>query len=238
MKKFFSKRVMIWGAVVVAGVCALALIIPSVFRTADIRQMALDNIAEARFFMKQGATTSFRVQFSSGVRENPYAQDGRANATVPFALVYLEPIGSSMSAYDTLGGTLRLGDEELAFNMERAQFRPQNFAHDIERLVERGTDVVLILNLTTGNVTIPLQDAMSAEGAIGWEEALDIVVAEMEEEIRALGEFETYVRIITDRNHSAAYWSIQFLNRNAQTVFAVLTNSGEIIGRSNSSPAG
>jgi len=227
-KKSRTKKLIIFATAAVVAL-VLVFVVQGILRNNNLHQLALNNIAEARFYMKQGETANLRVNFSSGMREEPFIQNGIGERNVAFALINVEPKNTSLSTYTELNGRIRLGEEEIEVTIGRNEFRQQNFALDLERLVERGTSVVLILTLTNDVLTIPLQDSMP-EDAITWERALEIAVENSEEKIRGLGSFETYIKIIADRGHNAVFWYVQFLNREAQTVFVVISPTGEVIG--------
>ena len=213
---------------------ALALVfgISILMRGNNMYQLALNNIAEARFFMRKGETTQMNVQFSSGMREEPYNQNGLAERNVPFALINIEPRGDGLAAYTELTGVIRIGGQDTNVTIERNEFNRHNFATDLGTLVDKNLDVVLIINLSTGDVTIPLRPAMDEE-AITWERALEIAVEELDEHWGEFGrQFEVYIKIVTDRNHQAAFWYVQFLNRSEGTLFVLMGQDGQVIGMS------
>jgi len=229
MEKKSKKKKLALFATVAVVTLVLVFVVAGLMRNNNLHQLALSNMAEARFYMKQGEAPQVRVQFTSGMREEPYNRDGIAQPNVPFALVYVQPVGDSLTGYTELNGTLRINGEDTPVTLTRNEFRLQNFGVDLERLVDRAAEVVFILNLTDTVLTIPLRDMMPQD-AITWERALEIAVEGLYDEIRALGTFETYVKIISDRTNTAVFWYIQFLNREAQTVFAVISPAGELIG--------
>ena len=86
-KKIFNKK--LWIGLGVVAIAAIISIIGIVnFKRDDTYQMALENIAEARFYLKTAGTDNpiGNVQLYSGIRENDYQADGIATPTVAFTV--------------------------------------------------------------------------------------------------------------------------------------------------------
>ena len=191
-------------------------------------QLALDNVSEARFYLKQDQTDNIRVQFSSGMREEVYVRDGISGRTVPFGHVNVEPIGNVFGDAIQLNAVLRINDENLQITLERNQFG-RNFGHDIGRLVDVSTTVSLALTVGTQTIVFNLTNTMT-DSCISWERALEIAVEHLSGKIRNTGRFEVYVRIIADLvRGSGSYWFIQFVPQKGEPFFAVISSGGKIV---------
>jgi len=230
LKKLFGKKILV-GAFVGAVIVAFIVV---AFTTGgrNIQDQAHANIAEARFFMRQALSEDLKVQFFSGIREQNYQMDGVADAPVPFALLNIEPRGINLIDAQELRGTLKLGEEEKQVTLERNQFG-RNFGIDLGELVDAETEVTFTLDIgSANNPVFTLVHAMPEE-AISWEEALDIGAKYFAEQLSGEGvtSFESYVKIITDRDAHAAFWFVQFVTSDGQNLFTVLNYDGEILER-------
>ena len=195
----------------------------------SLQQMAMDNISEARFFMRHAHSENLRVQFFSGVRESNYEIDGVAGGTTPFALLNVEPRNASHLDDSELRGTLQIGTETVEVTLERNEFG-RNFAVDLGREVAADVDVLFTLLPVNANaVPFPLLPAMP-EGSIDWKEALRIGTDYLAEAMANVTQFESYVKIITDRGNHSAFWFVQFITNNGENHFVVIAAGGEIIG--------
>lgn len=225
-----KKAFVIVGAVAVLAAFTVIAVTTFTRSGVGLYQLALNNLAEARFYMKHAQSTELNVQFFSGMREDPYQVDGRASGTVPFALLNVEPRGANHLQDTELNGLLRIGSEEIEVELERNQFG-RNFATDLRRLVEHGQTIEFILILENDyRVTFNLDTSMP-EDSINWEEALRIAVGQMEGVIRAANSFEVYVKIITDQaNLGSAFWYIQIVTDANEMHFVVIAPNGNVIG--------
>lgn len=213
-----------------ASVAVIVLVVVGVTSCNRISlfQLALDNISESRFYLKQDQTDNIRVQFSSGMREEVYVRDGISGRTTAFGLVSVEPLTNVFGDAIELQATLRINGENLAITLERNQFG-RNFGHDIERLVCVSAQVSLALTVGTQTIVFNLTNTMT-DNCINWERALEIAVDHLAGKIRNAGRFEVYVRIIADLvRGSGSYWFIQFVPEKSAPFFAVISSSGEII---------
>jgi len=216
------------GIAAVIGVFVLVVVLASGTRT--LHQVALDNLAEARFFMMQADSDNERVQFFSGLREQDYRMDGRATRAIPFALINLEPKNATHIDEQQLQGTIQVDENApVTVTLERNQFG-RNFAVDIGRNVPADATVTFTLKLDNDyTVVFDLKNVMT-EDAIGWEDALKIAVDHLQEHIKDARSFETYVKIITDQSNIAAFWFVQFVTDAGDLFFVVIGADGSVIG--------
>ena len=231
MKKLFlNKR--FWIAVACVVVLAVGAGIGlSALRKQSYLQFALDNLAEARFYMKQAQNDSVRVQFTSGMREEPYNMDGVANKTTAFAIINVDPKDSSLRDRHELKGTLKIGGELTEVTLDRNPY-DKNFAADLGRLVDAASEVSFTLVLgELDQPTFNLTDAMP-EGAVTWEQALAVAMEHHVADLKCCKKFEVYVKIINDlTKESGAFWYVQFVHSgDGKTNFCVVAPDGSIVG--------
>jgi len=243
MKKLFRRRQKsadakpskmrrrILALVAVGAVVGVFVLVATLTSTGPrtLYQRAHDNIAEARFFMKQADSDNERVQFFSGLREENYRMDGRATRAIPFALINVEPKNANHLDEQRLQGTLQIGEESIDVTLERNQFG-RNFAADIGRSVDANTQVTFTLKLENEYTVVFELNNVMQEDAITWEDALKIAVEHLEADIKDAENFETYVKIITNQSNVAAFWFVQFITDAGDLFFVVIGTDGSVIG--------
>jgi len=225
--KKFGKRTWMMA---VATVLVIAFVIVGVSSCSgrSLYQLALDNISEARFYMKQDQNQTARVQFFSGLREDPYVRNGVSERSTPFAVINVEPFAAAFDNLTEIEATLRINDENITIKLERNQFG-KNFAYDIEKLVDVNATVTLTLPIANENIVFNLINVMP-EDAISWERALEIAVDHLSSEIQAMGKFECYVKIISDLvQNTGSFWFVKFLPVNGDPIFVVMDHTGKIL---------
>ena len=190
-------------------------------------QLALDNLSEARMYMKHASTDCCRVQFFAGMREEPYAVNGISEKKVAFGIINLEPCKIKIEA-ETLDGTLKIGEEVLPVSLERNP-HGTNFATDIGKLVDVAQELVLTLTIGEATEVFNLTNAMPAE-AISWERALEIAVDHLKDQIRKAGKFECYVKIVeSPTRNGSTFWYVRFVPEKGDNFFAVIDMTGRVI---------
>ena len=189
-------------------------------------QLALDNLSEARLFMKHAELEGFNAQFFAGMREDPYIVNGISERKVPFGIINLE--ARETIEADEIEGSLKIGEELLSITLDRNP-HGANFGTDIEFLPPVEKD--LILTLTIGETThvFNFTNVMPPD-AISWERALEIAVDHLAPQIRRAGKFECYVKIITCPVKSGcSYWYVRFVPEKGENFFVVIDATGRIV---------
>ena len=224
-KSLLKKLAVLGGVGLVVGAFVLVAMLGG---NRTLHQVALANIAEARHFMKHAQSDNLRVQFFSGIREANYAMDGVAGQTVEFALLNVEPRNISHIDDQELRGEIKINGETKEVTLERNQFG-RNFAVDLGKAVAPDAEIIFTLLAENQNpVIFNLVNSMNAE-AITWDKALEIAVDSLKEPLSNAQGFETYVKIITDRESIAAFWFVQFVTVDGKTHFAVIDTTGDVI---------
>ena len=230
-KKFWSSKKFL-----IAMGLAVVLVIGGVFALTAAQKSnafakALNNVAEVRHFLKHGDSGNICIQFFSGMREEPYAQDGKAGKQVPFAIINVEATDNSLRDFHQIEGTIKIGEEQLPILLAKNPY-DRNFATDLSRLVEADKAIEVTLFITsTNHPTVILENVMD-ENAITWKEALAIALDHCGHKIRKSKQFEIYIKIIHDLAKDAgAFWYIQFICSNQCTHFCVIAPDGSVIGQ-------
>jgi len=229
-KKLFLSKKFIISAVIITALAAGAVIGINTMKTNTALATALSNLAEARHYMKHAESSTLRVQFFSGTREEPYSMDGKAGKSVPFAIVNVDPKNNSLKDFNQIDGTLRIGAEQMPIVLARNPY-DRNFATDISRLVDVSMEIVVTLFITsTDHPTLTLVNAMD-EDAITWKEALREAINCLGNKIQNLKNYEVYIKIVNDTaKESGAFWYVQFITTDGKTFFCVIAPDGAHIG--------
>jgi hypothetical protein len=233
MVKFWkSKKFYIgFGVVLAAGVLALIGILK--YKRPDTYQIALDNIAEARFYLKSAAENPIaRVQFYSGMREDPYEQNGIANTTKAFTVVSVEPKDEMLGRGNSIPAEITVDDITTPITLTKNPYG-SNFACDLEKLIDSKAEVKLTIKADEQNPQTLRLEAVLPENAITWEQALEIATKELGTQITDSENLETYIKIICDKQSAnLPFWYISFANDKAETFFIVIAMDGHIVGKS------
>ena len=233
--KFPGKKFWLSKTFLISACLAAVLIVGGVFamtatQKKNLLAKALDNVAEARHYMKHADSENLCVQFFSGTREEPYAQDGKASKQVPFAIINVEATDNSLKDFHQIEGTLKIGEEQLPIVLAKNPY-DRNFATDISRLVDVNKPIEITLFITnTNHPTLTLENVMD-EGAISWKQALEIAAKKISNKLKKSQGFEVYVKIVHDMAQDAgAFWYVQFICDDGCTHFCVVAPDGAVIG--------
>jgi len=229
-KKFWLSKKFFFGlglvvVLIVGGVFAL-----TTKQKSDFLTKALSNVAEARYYMKHADSGTLCVQFFSGMREEPYSQDGKVGKQVPFAIINVESTDNSLKDFLQIEGTLKIGEEQIPITLAKNPY-DRNFATDISRLIEADKNIEVTLFITsTNHPTITLENVMD-DSSVSWKEALKIALDHCGYKIKKSPTFEIYIKIVHDKAQDAgAYWYIQFICGENCTHFCVIAPDGSVIG--------
>jgi hypothetical protein len=233
LKKIFrtKKGLIGTGIVILAGV--LVWLGLTSFKRPDTYQLALDNVAEARFYMKNADDDIIgKVQLYSGVREEDYKQDGIATPTKAFTVISVDPKDNKT----ILGGTIIAeitvdNDQPQTITLEKNPYGT-NYAADLGKTIESTSMVKIAFKsgeetVTTVNLSNPMPD-----DAISWEKALEIAAKELTEQISTDKRIESYVKILCDNTTNTPYWFVSFAAEDGRNFFVVVSPDGRIIGKS------
>ncbi len=234
LKKLFNKK--FWVATSIIAVALLVTIVGIVnFKRSDTYQMALENIAEARFYLKTSGTdnTVGNVQLYSGIRETEYNADGIATATVPFTVLSVEPSNDKIVYNGCITTLIKINDQEpITLVLEKNPYG-NNYAGDLENTLDVNANVSVTFQSngeTVGSVT--LNNVMPDE-AITWETALEIACQTLHEVLTTDTRMESSTKILCDNSTvNTPYWFVSFVTENGNRYFVVVSHDGKVIGTS------
>jgi len=234
LKKFMNKK--FWIATSIIILAAVVTVIGLVnFKRSDTYQMALENIAEARFYLKTtGADNSIgNVQLYSGIRESEYQADGIATATVPFTVLSVEPSNDKIVYNGCITTLIKINDQEpITLVLEKNPYG-NNYAGDLESAVDASANVTITFQAngeTIGSVT--LENVMPAE-AITWETALEIACQSLSDVLSTDTRMESTTKILCDSTTvNTPYWFVSFVTEDGNRYFVVVSHDGKVIGTS------
>jgi hypothetical protein len=235
LKWLFTTKKGIIGVVTVllaAGITCYGLL--SFGKKPDDYKIALNNIAEARYYMKSAADNDIaKVQLYSGTREDPYVQDGIANTNKAFTVVFVDPISEQIAKMAEIPAEITVDGVTTPITLTKNPYG-SNFATDLGKLVEPTSAVSVSLKIDDTNpATFELGNVMP-EGSISWEKALEIATAELKGQIDTTKRLESYIKIICDKQTvNTPYWYVSFVTEDGKTFFAVIDPTGKIVGKSN-----
>lgn len=233
-KKIFNKKT--WLGI---GIVTIALIVTIIgvvnFKRGDTYQMALENIAEARFYLKTAdADNSIgNVQLYSGIRETDYQADGIATATVAFTVLSVEPTNDKIVYNGCITTLIKINEQEpITLVLEKNPYG-NNYAGDLESAVDVNANVSITFQANGETIgTVNLSSVMPDE-AISWETALEIACQTLSDVINTNQRMESSTKILCDNSTvNTPYWFVSFVTEDGNRYFVVIAHDGKVIGTS------
>lgn len=234
IKKFLNKK--FWIA---ASIVAVALVITIIgvinFKRSDTYQMALENIAEARFYLKTTGTdnTIGNVQLYSGIRETEFNADGIATATVPFTVLSVEPANDKIVYNGCITTLIKIDDQNpITLVLEKNPYG-NNYAGDLENALDVNANVSVTFQANGETIgTVTLNNVMPAE-AITWDNALEIACQTLNNVLSTNTRMESSTKILCDNSTvNTPYWFVSFVTEDGNRYFVVVSHDGKVIGTS------
>ena len=233
-KKLFNKKFWIGFSIV-----ALATIISIVgivnFKRGDTYQEALENIAEARFYLKTAGKDNpiGNIQLYSGIRENDFQADGIATPTVAFTVLSVEPTNDKIVYNGCITTLVKINDQEpVTLVLEKNPYG-NNYAGDLEKTLDINANVTITFQAngeTLGTVTF---NSVMPENAISWESALEIACQALEGTLTTDTRMESSTKILCDNSTvNTPYWFVSFVTEGGDRYFVVVSHDGNVIGTS------
>ena len=233
-KKFFNKKT--WLGI---GIVTIALIVTIIgvvnFKRGDTYQMALENIAEARFYLKTANADNpiGNVQLYSGIRETDYQADGIATATVAFTVLSVEPTNDKIVYNGCITTLIKINEQEpITLVLEKNPYG-NNYAGDLESAVDVNANVTITFQANGETIgTVTLSSVMPNE-AISWETALEIACQTLGDVINTDTRMESSTKILCDNSTvNTPYWFVSFVTEDGNRYFVVISHDGKVIGTS------
>ena len=233
--KFPGKKFWLGKKFLICAGLAIVVVFGGIFiangtKKTSMYNTALANVAEARHYMKTASTANMELSFFSGMREEPYSQDGKAGKQMPFAILNLVVKDDSLKDFQQIDGTVLIDNEQISIILVRNPYDVLNFATDIARTVDvnKSIEVTLFIS-STNQPTIKLENAMD-ESSIDWKGALRAATEKIGDKIKG-SKFEVYVKIVDNMaKDSNAYWYVQFITDTGKIHSCVIAPDGSIVG--------
>lgn len=194
---------------------------------------AVKNIAEVHNYKKVAEAGNLNVEFYTGMREEPYGQNGVAGKTTPFAMINL--LSKEAIAATQIEGVIKIANEQYNFTLLQNRYSPMNYAYDIvgnlRKAVTASDEVEVTLFITDKNhPSVTLRDAFDGN-AIKWDGALKVASELYTEKLKGK-KFETYVTIQDVKvANGGAYWLVQFVTEDGTRHSCVVAPDGSVISK-------
>lgn len=233
-KKIFNKK--LWIGLGVVAIAAIISIIGIVnFKRDDTYQMALENIAEARFYLKTAGTDNpiGNVQLYSGIRENDYQADGIATPTVAFTVLSVEPTNDKIVYNGCITTLVKIDEKEpVTLVLEKNPYG-NNYAGDLENALDVNANVTITFQANGETVGTVALNTVMPENAVSWETALEIACQTLDGIISTDTRMESSTKILCDNSTiNTPYWFVSFVTENGDRYFVVVSHDGNVIGTS------
>lgn len=216
---------------VLLGVSCLALPFAFMFGGCSVNKMELvkENISEITYDYFYGKCDDFEIAISSGEREEPYAYDGRTNPRCEFALAVARLNSKKESEALTFSINGDATSKLFEYNIMTG-----TYMFDFETRFDADS----VISVKYGNTQITL-DNLSKDFAVGYEKAIEIGVAEFDEEISTLlqkEEFkgECYLKILDNLSNDfdKRYWCFSIVNEEGEHLNCIIDiETSEIIAK-------
>ncbi len=231
-KRFWSKKTFM-AAAIIAVAALLTLFGINAFKRPEPYQLALDNIAEARFYLKTAESENpiGTVHLYSGLREKDFQADGIATEPQAFTVLSVEPKDETAVVDGKMVVEIKLNDEEPeTYTLEKNPYG-NNYACDLGKSLDESMSVTVTFKAGTETVgTVELKNSMP-ENSIKWETALEIASKEMADKINTGSRIETSTKILCDNQTAdTPYWFVTFITENGDRYFVVVSHDGKVIG--------
>ena len=234
LKKIFNKKFWIAASIIVLAATVTVIGLVN-FKRSDTYQMALENIAEARFYLKTaGADNNLgNVQLYSGIRESEYQADGIATASVPFTVLSVEPTNDKIVYNGCITTLVKIDEQEpITMILEKNPYG-NNYAGDLENTLDANANVTITFQANGETIgTVTLTNVMPEE-AITWETALEIACQSLNNVLNPNTRMESTTKILCDNTTvNTPYWFVSFVTEDGNRYFVVVNHDGKVIGTS------
>jgi len=233
-KKIFNKKFWIGFSIVVLATIITIIGMVNLNR-GDTYQMALENIAEARFYLKTaGADNPIgNIQLYSGIRENDFQADGIATPTVAFTVLSVEPTNDKIVYNGCITTSIKIDDQEpVTLVLEKNPYG-NNYAGDLENALDLNANVSVTSQANGETIGTVALTSVMPENSIAWENALEIACQELDGILSKDTRIESSTKILCDNSTvNTPYWFVSFVTENGDRYFVVVSHEGNVIGTS------
>lgn len=182
----------------------------------------MENVSERRSGYYKAECEKYSVVAVSGVRETPYASDGKAGALVPYTLITLTPKTFDVDALYTY--TAEIGTHSFGGSFVVHPFAA-SFSAEFE--FEATSDFTVAVKCGDDAETLSLVSALPT-GAIGYDRAIDAAKTEL----KPSGGYEIRARLITNPlGADGLCWHVAFITSQGQTGALIDPLSAKILAK-------
>ena len=230
----FNKKFWVVGSIILLATVVTIVGLVNLGR-GNTYQMALENIAEARFYLKTaGADNPIgNVQLYSGIRESDFQADGIATATVAFTVLSVEPTNDKIVYNGAVTTLIKINDQEpITLVLEKNPYG-NNYAGDLENALDVKANVSVTFQANGETIgTVALANVMPTD-AITWETALEIACDALDGVLSTDTRMESSIKILCDNSTvNTPYWFVSFVTEAGNRYFVVVGHDGKVIGTS------
>lgn len=200
----------------------------------SMEELAKNNLAELHNHYFTGSTQNFSISMWSGVREEPYIEDGKRENLVDFCVLSVIPL-QGVSTFG-LSYTVEINSKTYNGEFEQSPF-DKTLAADLEIKLS-DADAIFAYIIVDGVTEISKMECISCSFKINNTQALDIAIEGAMQDLMTLSNkgknsIEGYCKIIsTDKNLGVYFWFVRFINNEGGEFAMVIdTNTGEIIAK-------
>ncbi len=197
-----------------------------------VEEFSKNNLSEQELVFFAGSTQNFSVTLGSGLREEPYLQDGVKGEIVEYALLEVVPKGEK--EVFGLEYTVEINGKTYEGVFLESPF-DKSLAQDIGVSL-RGNEEIFVYIILNNESEIVKLNNLSDSFKVGCAGALDIAIEANRERIVNLSDefgksIEVCVRVAnTDKTLGIYFWYVGFLNIDGERIGVVIDpSSGEII---------
>ncbi len=224
-----AHRIAILGVLVALLVASVVLLVGCGDK--KLTEIAKNSISELHLNYFSGNTENYNIAMWSGLREEPYSQDGVKGDLVQFCVLSIVP--NSLADVQAVEYTAEVNGQTYSGVFERSPF-DRSFASDL-KIALNDTDEIFVYLILNGETEIAKLTCISSQFVITSTQALDIAVAHFLANEEAVQKFASGVEgqckiISTDLNLGIYFWYVAFINPQNERVAVVIdTKSGEIV---------
>jgi len=195
-----------------------------------IKEIAKNSISELHLNYFSGGTQNFGVAMWSGLREEPYIEDGIKGDMVQFCVLSIVP----NAGFEINGAefTVEVNKQTYSGVFERSPF-DRSYASDL-KISLNDTDEIFVYIILNGETEIAKLECISSKFKITSTQAIDLAIqhfTELQDKKWDNGGIEGQCRIIsTDRGLGIYFWYICFLDTDKNRVAVIIDpENGEIV---------
>lgn len=200
----------------------------------SIEELAKNSISEIHNHYFTGSTQNFKISMWSGLREEPYEQNGIKENLVDFCVVSVVPL-NGVSTYG-LGYTVEVNSQTYNGEFEQSPF-DKTLATDL-KIGLSDSDSIFAYITFDGVTEISKMECISCNFKVNNTKAVEIAIETVGDNLISLANngktgIEGCCKIISsDKNLGIYFWYVRFINTEGQELVVVIdTSTGEVMAK-------